>query len=418
MVKEASRLTFGPSTTDVVEGINVPRMRAERAAGARKEMIKRKIPVALVTGSENVRYLVGFYWGEFVNQLSYVLFFAEGDPILFAHAGCYQQMPDQNPWIKEWRIGRSWLGGIGGPSATAQETKKFAQEIKSELAERGLATEQLAVVDFDVTAWNALQREGLKLMDGSEWLLEAAKIKTVDEINCLKMTASIACVGYDSAVRNLRAGMTQGQISRIVTNAIGEAGAEFARGRFLSGPLSFERGVSFVDRRIEHGDLLYMPTCGTSYMGYAACLYRQFVVGRKPTGREVGWYNEMRDRIDKVIDAIRPGATTADAAKHFPPASKWGYKDEAEVLTVEIGHGVGLVNPGGRHAHYNPPVINRQWSMEHPQVFEPGMVIAVESLEGEHRVGGVRLEDMMVVTETGAEIIDFYPRDNILVAGD
>jgi Xaa-Pro aminopeptidase len=90
---------------------------------------------------------------------------------------------------------------------------------------------------------------------------------------------------------------------------------------------------------------------------------------------------------------------------------------QAEVLTVEIGHGVGLVNLGGRHAHYNRPVINRQWSMKHPQVFEPGMVIAVESLEGEHRVGGVRLENMAVVTERGAEIIDFFPRDEILVAG-
>ena len=280
-----------------------------------------------------------------------------------------------------------------------------------------MASEQLAVVDFDVTAWHALQREGLKLVEGADWLLEASKIKTIDEINCLKMTASIACAGYQVAIQTLRAGMTQGQISRIVTNAIGEAGAEFARGRALSGPLSFERGVSFVDRRIEHGDLVYMPTCGTSYMGYATCLYRQFVVGRKPNGRETSWYNEMRDRIDKVIDAIRPGATTADAAKHFPPASKWGYKDEAEVLTVELGHGVGLVNPGGRHAHYNPPVINRQWSLKHPQVFEPGMVIAVESLEGEHRVGGVRLEDMVVVTETGTEMIDFFPRDSILVAG-
>ena len=105
MVKEASRLTFGPSSTDVVEGINVPRMREERAARARKEMIKRKIPVALVTGSEHVRYLVGFYWGEFVNQLSYVLFFAEGDPIVYAHAGCYQQMPDQNPWLcAQWAL--------------------------------------------------------------------------------------------------------------------------------------------------------------------------------------------------------------------------------------------------------------------------------------------------------------------------
>ena len=44
---------------------------------------------------------------------------------------------------------------------------------------------------------------------------------------------------------------------------------------------------------------------------------------------------------------------------------------------------------------------------------EKGMCIAVEALEGEHRVGGVRLEDMMVVTENGAEIISHMPRDQI-----
>lgn len=417
MVKEATRLTFGPTASDVIEGINVPRMRQERAARARQGLRQRSIAAALVTGSENVRYLTGFWWGEFQPQLSYTLFFAEHDPIVFAHAGCYQQMQDQNPWITHWRIGRSWLGGIAGPAATGEEARLFATEIRDELKARGLAAEPLAVIDFDVTSWKALEAQGLRPTDGAEWLLEAAQIKTSDEINCLKMTASICGAGYQAALERLRPGMTQGQISRIVTNAIGEAGAEFPRGRALSGPLSFERGVTFVDRRIEHGDLVYMPTCGTSYMGYAACLYRQFIVGRKPNSKESGWYDALRDRIDAVIDSIRPGATTAEAAKHFPPASKWGYREEAEVLTVEIGHGVGLVNLGGRHAHYNPPVINRQWSLKHPQVFEPGMAIAIESLEGEHRVGGVRLEDMVVVTESGAELIDFFPRESILVAG-
>ncbi len=81
------------------------------------------------------------------------------------------------------------------------------------------------------------------------------------------------------------------------------------------------------------------------------------------------------------------------------------------MLTVEIGHGIGL------HHLYDPPVINRQWSFKYPQVFEPGMVIAVESLEGEHGVGGARLENMLVVTKDGAEIIDHFPRDEILVVG-
>ena len=62
------------------------------------------------------------------------------------------------------------------------------------------------------------------------------------------------------------------------------------------------------------------------------------------------------------------------------------------------------------------PIINRLWSFKYPQTFEEGMTIAVESREGETRVGGVRLENMLVVTKNGAEILDCFPRDEILVA--
>ena len=57
----------------------------------------------------------------------------------------------------------------------------------------------------------------------------------------------------------------------------------------------------------------------------------------KPTAKEQDWYKVLVERLDRVIDAIKPGNTTADAAQHFPPASKWGYQEEAELLTLEIG---------------------------------------------------------------------------------
>ena len=74
------------------------------------------------------------------------------------------------------------------------------------------------------------------------------------------------------------------------------------------------------------------------------------------------------------------GNTTADAAKAFPPASKWGYKEEAEVLTVEFGHGLGMPCPDPVYVPYAMPNINRQWSLNHPRPFEKGMVIGYESL--------------------------------------
>src|SRR5206468_1861504 len=80
---------------------------------------------------------------------------------------------------------------------------------------------------------------------------------------------------------------------------------------------------------------------------------------RETDAKTKDWYRRLVERLDNVIGAIKPGATTRDAARHFAPASTWGYKDEAELLTLEIGHGIGL------HA-YGYPIINRQWSLDHP----------------------------------------------------
>ena len=416
MPKMAPKITFTGALADAQDTINVERLRNERVAKAREAMRRNNVPALLVTGSPNVRYLTGLHWWEFQPRLSYVLFFAEHDPVVFAHAGSYHQMPEEMPWIKHWRIGRAWLDGIAGPEATEAEVKLWAREIKEELEQRGLTREPLGVVGWTSQAEEALKAEGLTLVPGGPILLEASKTKTKDEINCLKLAASIAGVGWQRALEVLRPGVKTWEVALAITEAMYRAGAEEAHCAVVSGPMTFERNLTLVHRTIEYGDLVYIPVCGTSVLGYTCCLYRSFIVGRKPNDKERGWFEQLKERLDAVIDRIRPGGTTAEAAQAFPPASKWGYKDEAEVLTVEFGHGIGLVQvTGPSTVHYNWPVINRQWSLQYPQVFEPGMVLAIEALEGEHRVGGVRMENMVVITENGVELIDHFPRDEILV---
>lgn len=411
MVKMASKLTFGNTVADWQERINVQRLRDERAARARLIMRKHGVPTLLAATNENIRYLTGLVGLAFAPALRYVLFFADHDPVVFEHAGWFHQMPDQAPWIKHWRIGRSWLGGACGNEASQEEADLWAGEIYEELRQRGLTGEKLGVLGVDNFGASALGKLKVNCVNARPLIYEARSIKNRDEINCLKMTAAIVESAWYRLWENLRPGIRDTDLDKVVSQALIEGGAdEIKSSGWLTGPLSFERGVTSTGRLIQTGDLIYASLCGIKYMGYGSCNYRTFIVGRKPNDQEKDWYKALLERINGVIEAIKPGGTTADAAKHFPPASKWGYKDEAEVLSVEIGHGLGL---GGG---YDYPIINRQWSLKHPQVFEPGMCLAVESLEGEYRVGGVRLENMMVVTENGAEIIDHMIRDQILVA--
>ncbi len=413
MVRYAPKLTFGPATADWQERLNTDRMRKYREERARMMMRKYGIPVMLESGGVNIRYLTALK-GFNYPMTRYVLFFAEHDSVMFEHNGYYHQMPDQAPWIKEWRPARAWLTGAPGLDASRDEAKEFAADIKQELEKRGLLGEKIGVSGFDGIAREALNAVGVKnMVDTRNMMLETKAIKNQDEINCLHMVAAIVDGVWYRIWETLKPGIKDTDLSPVAAAAGYEYGAETAvPGGWRTGPTTFDRGFHQTSRILQVGDLVYGSLCGVTYLGYGSCTYRSFIVGRKPTDKEKGWYNKLRDRIDAIIGEIKPGKTTADAAKHFPPASTWGYKNEAEVLASEIGHGIGIRSG----ANYDMPIINRQWSLKHPQVFEEGMVIAVESREGETRVGGVRLENMVVVTKNGAEILDCFPRDEILEA--
>ncbi|MBI2919038.1 MAG: aminopeptidase P family protein [Chloroflexi bacterium] len=411
MVKMASKLTFGPAIADWQERINTERLRDYRTGRVRKLLRQRGIPTLLEAFTKNIRYLTGIKGALPLPMTRYVLFFADHNSVLFEHAGSYHQLPDQAPWIKHWRIARCALGGIGGPGTVEDEMKLFGDEIHQELKDRGLDKEPLAVSGLDGASREALRQRGLDLVDGSALMMEAQAIKSVDEVNCLKMVAAITDSCWYAAWENMRPGVKDIELSSIVQQAAFANGAEDAGpGGWFTGPLTFDRGFSRAGRVLQVGDLVYGSLCANSYMGYRSCSYRTFVVGRQPNAQEKDWYQRLLERLNNVIEAIKPGATTADAARHFPPASAWGYKEEEELLSMEIGHGIGLIGS------YDIPVVNRQWSLAHPQVFEEGMCLAVEGREGVPRVGGVRFEDMLVVTRNGAELMDYFPRDEISVA--
>ncbi|MBI2997694.1 MAG: hypothetical protein HYY46_04455 [Deltaproteobacteria bacterium] len=144
MVKFAPKLTFGPEIADWQARINTERMRRYRAERAKTMMRKHGIPALLEAVPANIRYLTALRGYEYP-MVRYVLFFAEGEPVMYEHDGWYHQMPDQAPWIKEWRPARAWLTGAPGIEASQDEAKQFAADIRSVLQARGLLGEKVGL---------------------------------------------------------------------------------------------------------------------------------------------------------------------------------------------------------------------------------------------------------------------------------
>ena len=122
-------------------------------------------------------------------------------------------------------------------------------------------------------------------------------------------------------------------------------------------------------------------------------------------------YKRCRDYLDASIELIRPGRTTAEVAQVWPKATDFGFPNEEAAFALQYGHGIGL-------AIWEKPVISRLVSLDHPQEIKPGMVFALETFwPSTDGWSAARIEEEIVVTETGHEVITRFPAEKLLVAG-
>ena len=403
--------TYGVGVTDYQKGIDFDRMRQDRLRRAQAALKRHNIPAALLMRHENIRYTLAARGHAFAPQLIYALVFAEHDPILYDLGDQLGQQRIYCPWIKpeNLRFSYCWLDSICGREAAQEEAKQFAAAIFNDLKSCNLGAENLGVDALDERGREALTALGLKLVDAKPALMEARRCKTADEVACIETAVSIANAGYQSFM-SFRAGMRERDGGAAMYKAMMQAGAEVVSGGVRAKLNTYDvYHFGNTDQIVDPGDLVQVNTCGTIYAGYKVCIYRSFIVGRKPNREESDWYKRCYDRVYGVIERIRPGATTADAAKPLLPASTWGYDAEQPLVVAEVGHGIGMT--------YEEPVISRLWSFGHPQTFEPGMIVAVECREGRAGYGGVRLEEMVLVTDTGHHVLTNWPAEEIVPVG-
>jgi hypothetical protein len=95
----------------------------------------------------------------------------------------------------------------------------------------------------------------------------------------------------------------------------------------------------------------------------------------------------------------------------WPTAQEFGFPNEEAAFALQYGHGVGL-------SIWEKPIFSRLVSLEHPEVLQEGMVFALETYwPASDGVGAARIEEEVVVTATGCEVITRFPAEDLLVAG-
>ncbi|MFC1917900.1 M24 family metallopeptidase [Chloroflexota bacterium] len=419
VVKKYGALPWGAEAIDWQERINMPRMREERAARTRKMMKDNGFPAMILFNADTRRYSTSVHPGVLGGLIPGVaglsIIFAElptADIIDYSLEG---NLTRQNrihcTWIKPENQRTVYsLAENQGPEIVKEHAKKQAKEIKQVLEEKGLAKEKIAYDSSNAAMMSALEAEGLTLVPVGHLIQEMRATKTQDEIDCIRMGGAFGDIAWGVMFKELRPGITERELAGKMSHAIylkQQAGQPLISLR--SGPNSAPNWLSHSpqDRVISPGDLVICDLILCGYSGYHSCYYRTFKCGTKPTEKEKDWYKQCYEWLYNACEEIKPGKTTADAAKKFPPAATWGYKEEYECWSNALGHGLGL-------SSYELPRISRCCSLDYPQEIRKGMTIAMETWMGEDGHGGVRIENMGVVTDNGWENLYQWPDEEII----
>ena len=412
---ERSTSSFGLVGTDWQQRINWDRLRKYRLNRAREAMTRHGLGALLVMYDEDIRYVTSTVtpgWCRLKPGLRYALLCQGAEPVLFEQGDIGTQINRHCPWIpaENVRYAYSWIKGAVGPGSRQQVTK-FTNAIVEEMKKYGVQDAQLGVDFVDLNMMNAFREAGVNWTDGASPMVEARAIKNEDELEIMRIVAAI-CDGCHTAISHyMRPGMRENEITAFAMNYLYNIpGVEDVEDVIVSsGPNSWPNWRNFSDRIIQPGDLVIIDMAAVTWNGYKSCQYRTYCVGKQPTQEQKEYYKIAYEWLYDAIDKVRPGATTRDIVEVWPSAQEaWGYVEEDQAAANLWGHGLGL-------AQYDTPVVSRIYSLDHPVEIQPGMSFALETQHGKPLEWGVRVEEMMVVTESGPEITTRFPIEEMTV---
>ncbi|MCO1600063.1 M24 family metallopeptidase [Desulfosporosinus nitroreducens] len=344
----------------------------------RQQMHNGNIDAYVVMRPENGRYLSGFSGGETT------LYITLEKALLLTDFRYIEQAKAQAPEFEIIDAGQDHFTTLS--------------EIGQQALRVGFEGDFITYVDFGKLKDAFSQAELLSLPDLVSHL---RSIKDSSEIDLIRQAVKIADMAFDEALKTIEIGQTEEEIGLNLEFSMRRAGASGGSFDFIvaSGVRSAMPHGTASSKRVQSGEFLTMDF-GAIYQGYCSDITRTVFIG-DPEDKHRQVYDTVLAAQRAGIQAVAPGRTGKEVdAVARAIIEKAGYGD---YFGHGLGHSVGLA------IHEGPNLNKRE-----ERLLEPGMVITVEPGIYIPNWGGVRIEDIVLVTENGCEVLTKAPKEFII----
>jgi len=400
---------FGKYAVDYEQRVDYDRLRRERLQRAKDQINKDGLGAIVTWNDANIRYMTSYYVTTPLRPLEAQFVFCprNGDPHLIG-GGTPSEVERRMPWMK----GRVH-GPVGLPKPAASTPDhpvilKVVDQIAGLMAQYGVEKETLGIdgTELSYLYVEAFKKKGIKAVYAKPTMDLARMIKTPDEIALMRITSANSEKAFARIIEAIEPGIRECDLVSIGIQALYEEGDDHTEDLVcMSGFNTNPYGWSFTDKPIRPGDLVYVDIDGASYQGYKSCVYRTFCCG-KANQEQKDLYAECVEMLYAGMSVIKDGNTDYQLLEKWPQSpSYWGYENWNDIGPYAIGHGLGL-------SLHDKPFFNQQ--NKHAgmpeQKFQEGMVLAIETYTGKKGGKyGVRLEEMVLVTKDGYELLTLFP---------
>jgi len=400
---------LGADATD--NGIDHVAVRAYRLARVRAQMHALGIAACILFDPVNIRYASGARNMQVFharNPARYLLLTHDGPVILYEFTGC-MHLADGLETITEVRPALTASFVAAGPEIAAREFR-WGREMADTLRALVGAGATIGIERVNAGAARALAREGFDLVDAQQPVELARAVKSAEELKCVRASLRATEVAVARLRAAIRPGISENELWSVLHQAVIAQGGDYVETRLLSsGPRTNPWFQESGQRCIAANELVALDTDVVGCHGYYADFSRTFHAGPDaPSAAQRTLYKTAYEQVQHNVALIKPGLGFRDYAEQA-----WAiperYRANRYYLSV---HGVGMT---GEYPYLYHRADFAQAGYD--GVIEAGMTLCVESYIGEEGGNeGVKLEQQVLVTENGTELLSHFPFEDALLA--